>query len=165
MLYYLLCLIHFSICIALVFFILLQANKGLGLSGAFGSFGGSDSVFSTSGSMNILVKITIGLAVTFALTSILLTIVLPPSGAHSIMATQDEQQTGQSVQDLVKQSQATKENAAVPAPGAGAAGTASEKADAGSSPQTSDPQPQAPASNNSQIPAAQGQPAQQGGQP
>jgi len=157
MLYYLLCLLHFAISIALIFFILLQANKGLGLSGAFGSFGGSDSVFSSSGSMNILVKITIGLAITFALTSILLTIVLPPSGARSIMSVSAEQQSGQSVQDLVKQSQAAKENAAVPAPGAGAAGSASEKAGAGGNAQVPAPQPQAPAS--------QGQPAPQSGKP
>lgn len=102
MLYVLLSLLHLFICVALIFFVLIQSNKGMGLAGAFGSVGGSDSVFA-SGGLNVLVKITIGLAVVFALNSLALTIVTPPGGARSLM--DDEAAgVGPSLSELVEQS-------------------------------------------------------------
>jgi len=84
-LYVLLCLVHIVICVALVFFILIQSNKGMGLSGAFGAVGGSDSIFGSSGSLNMLVKISLTLSVLFALTSLALTVFPPPRSELSLV--------------------------------------------------------------------------------
>ena len=104
MLFYLLSLLQLGVCVALVFFVLIQSNKGMGLAGAFGSVGGSDSVFA-SGGMNILVKITLGLAVVFALNSLALTIITPPGGARSLLD-DDANIVGPTLNELVEQSQA-----------------------------------------------------------
>ncbi len=105
MFYYFLSFIHLLLCVGLVFFVLLQSNKGLGLSGAFGSFGGSDSVFSTSSSLNVLVKITIVLSVLFVFTSITLTVVQPPNSTGSVVE-ENVGATNQSLQELIEQGQA-----------------------------------------------------------
>ncbi|MDP8244115.1 MAG: preprotein translocase subunit SecG [Candidatus Hinthialibacter antarcticus] len=101
--FYLLSLLQLFVCVALIFFVLIQSNKGMGLAGAFGSVGGSDSVFA-SGGMNILVKITIGLAVVFALNSLALTIITPPGGQRSLLD-DDANIVGPALSELVEQSQ------------------------------------------------------------
>ncbi len=101
MLYFLFCLFHVAVCAALIFFILIQSNKGMGLGGAFGSVGG-DSVFGSASGMNILMKITIGLGIIFATSSIALTMIKPPN-PQGIMAGD----TGStSVQELINTSKA-----------------------------------------------------------
>ena len=85
MFYVLVCLLYIVICVALIFFILIQSNKGMGLSGAFGAVGGSDSVFGSSGSLNVIIKITISLGVIFGLFSLALSIYPPPQANISIV--------------------------------------------------------------------------------
>ncbi|MBI1390066.1 MAG: preprotein translocase subunit SecG [bacterium] len=123
MLYYLLCLVHIVICVGLVFFVLIQSNKGMGLSGAFGSVGAGDSLFGASGGMNVLIKITIGLSLAFAVTSIALTTVRPPSAQNSLLLNQADA-VGGTVSDVVQQANSNKADATLPAAG----GEASQEA-------------------------------------
>lgn len=69
-------LIHFIVCIGLVVVVLLQADKGEGLAGAFGG-GSSNTIFGERGSGGIMTKITTGMAVIFMITSLTLVIKLP----------------------------------------------------------------------------------------
>ncbi len=110
MLYFLLCLVHVAVCVLLIFFVLIQSNKGMGLSGAFGAVGG-DSVFGSSSSINILVKITIILGIIFATSSITLSVVPPPSPGGVIT----EETTSTSVSDLIETSKTAGQEAPVPA--------------------------------------------------
>ena len=68
--------IHFIVCIGLVVVVLLQADKGEGLAGAFGG-GASGTVFGDRGSGGIMTKITTGMAVIFMFTSLIISIWLP----------------------------------------------------------------------------------------
>jgi preprotein translocase subunit SecG len=64
-------IVHICVCLGLIFFILLHSGKSGGLSDMFG--GGSSSTFSsTSIIQKNLDRITIALAMTFAVTTILL---------------------------------------------------------------------------------------------
>lgn len=64
-------IVHIIVCLGLIFFILLHSGKSGGLSDMFG--GGSSSTFSsTSIIQKNLDRITIALAATFAVTTILL---------------------------------------------------------------------------------------------
>lgn len=106
MLHFILAFIHIIICVVLVFFILIQSNKGMGLAGAFGSAGASDSVFgSGSGGFNVLVKITIGLSLIFTVTCCTLSFIPHGSRTQSVGVVDQALQTG-SVQDLVNESKA-----------------------------------------------------------
>ncbi|MBN2328487.1 MAG: preprotein translocase subunit SecG [Candidatus Omnitrophica bacterium] len=105
MLYYLLVLFHVVVCVALIFFILIQSNKGMGLSGAFGAMGAGDSVFGSSGGMNILIKITIALCLVFTVTTMALTMIPPPTQSGGIID-QEFSNRPQSTSDFVNQTQA-----------------------------------------------------------
>jgi preprotein translocase subunit SecG len=106
-------LVHIVVCIALVFFILIQSNKGMGLSGAFGAAGASDSVFGAAGGLNVLIKITLGLCVVFVFTCSALSFVKPAMNTSgSVVDT--AVQTG-SIQDLVNTSRAVEGDAQLPA--------------------------------------------------
>ncbi len=64
-------IVHISACMGLIFFILLHSGKSGGLADVFG--GGVSSTFSsTSIIQKNLDRITIGLAITFAITTVLL---------------------------------------------------------------------------------------------
>lgn len=65
----LLLIVHFLICVALIVVVLLQADKGVGLSGAFGG-GASHTIFGSGGSLGFLGKMTTGMAGLFMLTSL-----------------------------------------------------------------------------------------------
>ncbi|HOY66804.1 MAG TPA: preprotein translocase subunit SecG [Candidatus Ozemobacteraceae bacterium] len=69
-------LIHFIVCIGLVVVVLLQADKGEGLAGAFGG-GSSNTIFGERGSGGVMTKITTGMAVIFMITSLILSVYLP----------------------------------------------------------------------------------------
>jgi len=69
-------LVHFIVCIGLVVVVLLQADKGEGLAGAFGG-GSSNTIFGERGSGGVMTKITTGMAVVFMITSLVLSIYLP----------------------------------------------------------------------------------------
>lgn len=64
-------LIHTLACITLIIIVLLQADKGEGLSGAFGS-SGTGAVFGKRGASGFFAKATAGAAVVFMLTSFIL---------------------------------------------------------------------------------------------
>jgi preprotein translocase subunit SecG len=65
-------MIHVIVCIALILIILLQSGKGADIGAAFGG-GSSQTVFGSTGATPFLSKITIGAAVAFMVTSIILT--------------------------------------------------------------------------------------------
>lgn len=69
-------LIHFLVCIGLIVVVLLQADKGEGLAGAFGG-GASGTVFGERGSGGFITKLTTGMAVVFMITSLIISIYLP----------------------------------------------------------------------------------------
>jgi preprotein translocase subunit SecG len=118
MLYYLLALIHVAVSVALIFFVLVQSNKGMGLSGAFGSMGAGENIFSSSGGMNLMIKITIGLCIFFVLTTLSLGIFPPSVQTGGIMDNAASNQP-QAISDLINQSQATDANAEAPIPAEG----------------------------------------------
>lgn len=71
-------IVHILACIALIVIVLLQADKGEGLSGAFGG-GGSYAVFGKKGASGFIAKLTTAAAIVFMLTSFGLTYLV----AHS----------------------------------------------------------------------------------
>jgi preprotein translocase subunit SecG len=64
--------IHIVVCIALILIILLQSGKGADIGAVFGG-GSSQTVFGSTGATPFLSKVTIGAAVIFMVTSIILT--------------------------------------------------------------------------------------------
>ncbi len=69
-------IIHFIVCIGLIVIVLLQADKGEGLAGAFGG-GASSTVFGERGAGTFMSKITTTMAVVFMITSLLISVYLP----------------------------------------------------------------------------------------
>jgi preprotein translocase subunit SecG len=65
-------IIHVIVCIALILIILLQSGKGADIGAVFGG-GSSQTVFGSTGASTFLGKVTIGAAVVFMVTSIILT--------------------------------------------------------------------------------------------
>lgn len=63
--------IHLIVCIILILVILLQTGKGADIGAVFGG-GSSQTVFGTSGASTFLSRLTIAAAVTFMVTSIVL---------------------------------------------------------------------------------------------
>lgn len=61
-------IVHFIIAVCLIVVVLLQADKGSGLSGAFGG-GAAQAVFGSGGSIGFLGKMTSVIAVLFMVTS------------------------------------------------------------------------------------------------
>jgi len=64
--------IHLLLCVALIAIILKQQGKGADMGAAFGGAGGSNTIFGSAGMGNVLVKMTVGAAVVFMITSIIL---------------------------------------------------------------------------------------------
>ncbi len=69
-------LVHFLVCIGLIVVVLLQADKGEGLAGAFGG-GASGTVFGERGGGGFIAKLTTAMAVVFMITSLIISIYLP----------------------------------------------------------------------------------------
>ncbi len=63
--------LHVIACLTIVFIVLLQTGKGSEMGAVFGS--ASSSVFGPTGPTTILTKITVGAAVLFMITSMILT--------------------------------------------------------------------------------------------
>ncbi|MBI4863954.1 MAG: preprotein translocase subunit SecG [Candidatus Riflebacteria bacterium] len=61
-------ILHGAACIILIVIVLLQADKGEGLSGAFGGGGGA-AIFGKRGATGFFAKATAGAAIVFMLTS------------------------------------------------------------------------------------------------
>jgi len=68
--------LHFIITLGLIIVVLMQADKGSGLSGAFGG-GASQTIFGSSGGIDFIGKITTVLAIMFMLTSLGLCVLIP----------------------------------------------------------------------------------------
>lgn len=68
--------VHFILCIGLIVIVLLQADKGEGLAGAFGG-GASGTVFGERGGGDFLSKLTTAMAVLFMITSFTISIYVP----------------------------------------------------------------------------------------
>jgi preprotein translocase subunit SecG len=64
-------IVHVIVCVALVLIVLLQTGKGADIGAVFGG-GSSNTVFGSTGATTFLSKVTIGAAVTFMVTSIIL---------------------------------------------------------------------------------------------
>lgn len=65
-------IVHIIVCLTLILFILLQSGKGADIGAVFGG-GSSQTVFGSTGASTFLSKVTIGAAVVFMVTSIILT--------------------------------------------------------------------------------------------
>jgi preprotein translocase subunit SecG len=71
LLYYIVPTIHVLSCVFLIVVVLLQTGKGADMGAVFG--GGSQTLFGSSGAGNFLTKLTTATAITFMLTSLILT--------------------------------------------------------------------------------------------
>lgn len=113
MFHFLISIIHTIVAILLILIILVQANKGMGLAGAFGAVGAGENFLSTSGAFNILVKITTAMAIIFCVTSICLSYIPPASNMQSIMADDEiaEPQTLKAIIEQQNQEQSAQQSA------------------------------------------------------
>lgn len=73
--------VHVTACVFLIVVVLLQAGRGAGLS-LFG--GGGESILSTPTTSSFMKKLTAGFAVTFAVTSLFLTLISSRRGLSSV---------------------------------------------------------------------------------
>jgi preprotein translocase subunit SecG len=64
--------LHYLFCVAMIIIVLLQADQGEGLSGAFGG-GASSAIFGKRGASGFVAKVTTSAAIAFMLTSFVLT--------------------------------------------------------------------------------------------
>jgi preprotein translocase subunit SecG len=64
--------VHYVVCASLILIVLLQAGKSGGIAGIFGG-GGADQLFSAPSGKAFIKKVTVVVACTFILTSLLLT--------------------------------------------------------------------------------------------
>lgn len=69
-------LIHIIVCVGLIVIVLLQADKGEGLAGAFGG-GASNTVFGERGGGGFMSRLTTSMAIVFMITSLVLALWLP----------------------------------------------------------------------------------------
>ncbi len=69
-------IIHIAVSIGLIVIILLQADKGEGLAGAFGG-GASSTIFGERGGGGFMSKLTTTMAIVFMLTSLVISIFIP----------------------------------------------------------------------------------------
>jgi len=83
--------VHIVVAIAMIIIVLLQADKGEGLSGAFGG-GAAQAMFGAKGSLDFFGKLTTFLAVVFIITSLTLTYM---AGKESVNAPAIQQETQQ----------------------------------------------------------------------
>ncbi len=83
MLFSLVLSVHVVACVFVILAVLLQSGKGAGMSGIFGG-GGSDAVFSAPSGTSFIKKVTAGLAVSFFITSLLLTYLGSRRGVRSV---------------------------------------------------------------------------------
>lgn len=73
--------VHVVACFGMILFVLLQTGRGAGLS-MFG--GGGDSLINTPTGSSFMKKFTAGLAATFAVTSLFLTLLSDRTGMSSV---------------------------------------------------------------------------------
>ena len=84
--------IHVVVSVLLIVVILMQASRGGGLSGTFGS-ATSSAMFGGRGAGTFLSKITVGLAIAFMALAVLISLVnVPSESAESIIKRRAEQE-------------------------------------------------------------------------
>lgn len=86
--YTFLIIIHVFVALLLTLAILMQSSKGGGLSGTFGSVGGS-ALFGGRGAATFLSKVTTGLAIAFMVISILIGLMSAPRGKPTSIIRQE----------------------------------------------------------------------------
>jgi preprotein translocase subunit SecG len=69
-------IIHVAVCLGLIVVILLQADKGEGLAGAFGG-GASSTIFGERGGGGFMSKLTTTMAIVFMITSLIISVFVP----------------------------------------------------------------------------------------
>jgi preprotein translocase subunit SecG len=76
-LFWLLMVVFIIICILLCFFVLIQSDKGGGISGAIGGgLGGAQSLLGTQDTANFLTRATVGLSAAFLVMCIVLSVIV-----------------------------------------------------------------------------------------
>lgn len=137
-------MIHVTVCIALILIILLQSGKGADIGAAFGG-GSSQTVFGSTGATPFLSKITIGAAVAFMVTSIILTYfsgrapvvqersIMTEQSAPQVPGTPSEQPSQAPASEGATKSEAAPQSSA-PAPAATPAAPAAPSAPSGQAP-------------------------------
>ena len=91
--------LHVLTCLLLVTVILMQASKGGGLAGTFG--GASTAMFGGRGAGSFLSKVTVGLAATFMVLAILISLVnIPTDSGDSIVRKMAEDEVVSPAADL-----------------------------------------------------------------
>lgn len=68
--------VHIIVCVGLIIIVLLQADKGEGLAGAFGG-GASSTVFGERGAGGFMSKLTTTMAIVFMITSLIISVWVP----------------------------------------------------------------------------------------
>ncbi len=97
--YGILVFLHVITCLMLVTVILMQASKGGGLAGTFG--GASTAMFGGRGAGSFLSKVTVGLAATFMVLAILISLVnVPTDSSDSIVRQMAEDEVVSPAADL-----------------------------------------------------------------
>ena len=81
--------VHVLACLFMILFVLLQTGRGAGLQ-MFG--GGGDSLITTPSGSSFMKKFTAGLAMTFAVTSLLMTVLQNRSSLSSVTSKYSEPQ-------------------------------------------------------------------------
>ncbi len=118
----LIAILHIFVAVLLITIVLLQDSKGGGAGGAFGG-GSSNTIFGATGAASFLVKVTRGLAVTFMITCIALTLIATHKSNRSVVdnlprsvpALPGQPPAGQAAAVAVGTSPAPASTAAVPA--------------------------------------------------
>jgi preprotein translocase subunit SecG len=78
-------IVHVIVCLFLIGVVLLQQGRSADLAGAFGGQG-SQTAFGPRAAANVLTRLTTWSAVTFMITSLLLTVLyVRSSGGHSVL--------------------------------------------------------------------------------
>ena len=82
-LFWFLLAIFVLVCVLLCFFVLIQSDKGGGISGAIGGgLGGAQSLLGTQDTANFLTRATVGLGVAFLILCILMSIIMSHQTYH-----------------------------------------------------------------------------------
>jgi protein translocase SecG subunit len=84
--------IHFGACFLLILSVLLQSSKGSAM-GIFGGGGGGDMLFSGASGTSFVKKFTAVIALTIAVTSVLLTVEASKTRAKSVVDTSSVMET------------------------------------------------------------------------
>lgn len=85
-------IVHLLIALVLIVIVLLQSGKGADIGAAFGG-GSSQTVFGGRGAATFLSKLTLGAAVLFMVSSLILTIVAERRGSSSVITEERVRQT------------------------------------------------------------------------